>query len=88
MIRTSLTLPVPLHQRLQIVSRQEKKNFSLLVRDLLDFALAKRDDDHLHQMYRGLKNVQGVGKQGITDASTTIDATLYGENGAWKGADA
>jgi hypothetical protein len=36
-------------------------------------------------MYKELSKLSGAGKAGIRDASTTIDKTLYGENGAWRG---
>jgi len=37
------------------------------------------------RMYAGLNAFREAGSPGITDASTTIDETLYGDNGAWKG---
>jgi len=43
--------------------------------------------DHLKRMYDDLAELEGVGDPGITDASTTIDETLYGEHGAWRGQD-
>ena len=88
MIRTSLILPESLHQRLQILSSQEEKNLSQLIRDLLDMALAEQDQTHLQRLYRGLREARGTGNTGIIDASATIDETLYGKDGAWKGENA
>ena len=87
MIRTSLFLPEQLHQRLVFVARQEQMNLSELVRELLDRALAREEKTKPRQMYQVLKELDGKGEPEITDASTTIDAVLYGEAGAWKGSD-
>jgi hypothetical protein len=40
---------------------------------------------NLRRMYAGLFSLQGMCKDPITDASTTIDEVLYGEHGAWRG---
>jgi hypothetical protein len=32
-------------------------------------------------MYKVLRKLEGVGEPGVTDTSTTIDETLYGEKG-------
>ena len=45
------------------------------------------DPDHISRVYEGLRELDGAGEHGITDASTTIDEVLYGENGAWRGSD-
>jgi predicted DNA-binding protein len=85
MLRTSLYLPTPLHQRLIVASKQEGKPMSRLVGELLDKALASRESAKLQRMYSGLLKKGGFGPANITDASTTIDEVLYGANGAWKG---
>lgn len=84
-IRTSFVLPAALHQRLLMISRWENKNLSEVVREILDRELARLEQDKLDQMYRALKALDGIGDPSITDASTTIDEVLYGENGAWRG---
>lgn len=84
-VRASFVLPAALHQRLLIVSKQENKNLSEVVREILDRELAKREARKLDHMYQALKAMDGIGDPGITDASTTIDEVLYGENGAWRG---
>jgi hypothetical protein len=35
-------------------------------------------------MYEVIWKMKGIGDPNITDASTTIDEVLYGENGAWR----
>ena len=84
MFRTSLYLPTTLHQRLRVASKQEGKPLSRLVSELLDRALAAKEDHKLQHMYSGLQTRGGFGVKGVTDASTTINETLYGETGAWK----
>ena len=85
MLRTSLYLPATLHQRLQVASRQSKKSISRLVQDLLDKALREDEEKRLDQMYEALRKMDGMIKDPVTDASTTIDEVLYGEDGAWRG---
>ena len=85
MIRRSLFLPEALDQRLLIASKQMGKSVSDLARELLDQALSRQEAVRLERLYDGLLELRGIGRKGITDASTTIDETLYGESGAWRG---
>jgi hypothetical protein len=85
MIRTTLTLPENLHQRLVITSRQEGKNFSEAVRDLLSLAYTIQRKGQVKRIFQGLRELDGIGDAAITNASTTIDEVLYGERGAWRG---
>ncbi len=85
MIRTSWMLPDSLHQRLLIVSRSEGKTVSEVGRELLDKALARREVQRNKQVYTVLKELDGKGEHGVTDASSTIDDLLFGNNGAWRG---
>lgn len=85
MTRTSFILPDTLYQRLMIVAKQDGKSVSALMRELLDKALAKREEKRIKHMYSVLKELDGIGGNEITDASTTIDEVLYGEKGAWRG---
>ncbi|PIR59227.1 MAG: hypothetical protein COU69_01420 [Candidatus Pacebacteria bacterium CG10_big_fil_rev_8_21_14_0_10_56_10] len=59
-------------------------NVSELARDLLDRALAKRERAKIKHTYQVLKELDGIGGEDVTDASTTIDEVLYGEEGEWK----
>jgi hypothetical protein len=88
MIRTSLLLPNTLHKRLLTVAKQEAMPLSSLARDLLDTALAKREQAQMKHVYEVLNQLEGIGPKGVTDASTTIDDVLYGEKGAWRGSGA
>lgn len=47
--------------------------------------VSKLEAKRLDRMYEELKKLEGIVKDPITDASSTIDEVLYGENGAWKG---
>ena len=76
MVRTSLVLPDPLHQRLVISARQENKPITKLVCDILDTALVTREAARVEGMYAALDKLDGIGSKGITDASLTINKTL------------
>ena len=52
--------------------------------DLKSF-LEEREQQRINKMYATLRKWQGGGTPGITDASQTIDDSLYGVTGAWKG---
>lgn len=85
MLRTSITLPNPLHQRLRMAARAENKSVSDLARDLLEQALLAQEQTRMNRVYRMLEEVKGICKDNIPDASQNINSVLYGENGAWKG---
>jgi phage terminase large subunit-like protein len=85
MVRASFYLPDTLHQRLYLASKQMKKSVSQLAQELLDKALVIQEEAHTRRMYQELRKLHGIGPKGITDASTTLNEVLYGENGAWKG---
>jgi hypothetical protein len=85
MLRTSLYLPTTLHQRLVITAQQERKTLSKLVTDLLDKALTYTERTHLEHMYAELQKLDGIGPKGLADVSQTIDDTLYGKQGTWRG---
>lgn len=87
MIRTSVLLPDNLHQRLLFASKRSKKPISTIVRETLDEALVTDENAHIEHMYQTLQKLEELGERGVTDASTTINETLYGEHGAWKGPD-
>ena len=82
--RTSLILPATLHQRLLISAQQEHKPISKLIREILDKALVTKENVRVKQMYNALDKLDSVGSKGVTNASTTINETLYGEHGAWS----
>ncbi len=83
MIRTSLTLPPPLHQRLVLAAQYKQQAISDFIRELLDKALIDQEQGRTDQMYQDLLELQGIGPKGLTDVSTTIN-DIYGDNGAWR----
>ena len=88
MMRTSLTLPPALYQQLVITSQQEGKSLSEVVREMVSRALAVKQQAQLKHTYAVLREMEGVCKDPATDVSSTIDETLYGTQGAWKGSHA
>lgn len=84
LIRTSLLLPVNLHQRLLIAAKEKNKTLSSFLRDTLNEVLTVDEEARIKHMYQTLRKLEGLGERGITDASITINETLYGEHGAWK----
>lgn len=45
--------------------------------------LAQKRKAQLDELYEAIWKMKGIGDPHITDASATIDAVLYGENGVW-----
>ena len=82
MIRTSLVLPAPLHQRLVWASKREGKPVAQVVREILTKVLTVKETAHIKKMYKALDKLDGIGEPGITDASISINETLYGKRGA------
>jgi len=87
MIRTSIALPEPLHQRLLLTSRTTGKAVSDLIRDAVTDALAKQAEAQLEQVYHALDQVRGIADAADATVSSTINETLYGEQGVWRGTD-
>jgi hypothetical protein len=70
-----------------MTSKHEGIGLSNLIRKVVEDWLETRRLEQLAHTYEGLDRFRGKGKAGITNASTTIDATLYGDDGGWKGHD-
>jgi len=85
MIRTSIVLTPALHQRLKMAADYESRTLTEVINNLLDTALESQEQVRLQRTYQALKKVQGICKADLSDASSTIDNVLYGENGAWQG---
>ena len=85
MIRTSVVLPPALHKELEITSHQEGRTVTDLIRQAVEQAMTARRQTQVKAMYRTLRTLEGTGSPDITDASTTINDVLYGEEGTWKG---
>jgi hypothetical protein len=88
MMRTTLVLPPALHQQLIISSKQEGKSLSEFARDLIMLALESKKHNQVKRTYAVLREMEGICTDPQTDVSSTIDETLYGEDGAWKGSSA
>lgn len=56
-----------------------------LIREILDRGLVEQEETSIEKAYQALQNVRGIGKTEDPTVSSTIDQTLYGEQGAWKG---
>jgi len=67
-----------------MASKRKSKSVTELIRQALSKALVADEKVQIKRMYQALSKVEGIGQKGITDASTTINETLYGEHGAWK----
>jgi len=85
--RTSFVLPVPLLHRLHQTAQATNTSLSNLVRTLLEKGIAAQEQSTLTRTYASLQRVKGISTANVQDVSLTINETLYGENGAWKGVD-
>jgi len=85
MLRTSIYLPDALYERLRLASKQRKASISVLIRDLVDQGLQAKEHTQLKKIYTGLDRLWGTGNPRVTNASTTINETLYGDRGSWRG---
>lgn len=85
MIRTTLYLPQDLHLRLKTASQATNCSVSQLAQNILDSGLKSIEEKHTDTMYEALNRLKGIGQAPTTDVSTTIDETLYGEHGVWRG---
>ncbi len=85
MTRTTISLPDELYQRILLTSKSQEKSAAELMRELLEKALSLEEKTALQKLYKGLHSLKGIGGNDVTDASATIDETLYGKNGEWRG---
>jgi Arc/MetJ-type ribon-helix-helix transcriptional regulator len=68
-------------------AQEQQASVSSVIREALEQVLEAEEEERQKKMYAALERLRGIGKAGVTDASTTIDELLYGENGAWRGSD-
>ena len=87
MNRASFYLPEPLLQRLQLISKRKQQSASDYLRTILDRELLREEQSDLNAQYAVWEQVKGIVKDPIHDASSTIDAVLYGENSQWQGSE-
>ncbi len=82
MLRTTLYLSENTHLRLKRAAKKRNTPISKLTEAILDKALARDEAADLEQIYQAFENLEGIGGNDITDASTTINEVLYGVKGA------
>jgi hypothetical protein len=84
-IPTTIRLQPSLLERLKMFSREHNTTMTEVIESGIRQIIEQQEQTRIKRMYKGLFALKGVGKAGVTDASTTIDEELYGESGAWKG---
>ena len=85
MIRTTITMPIALHQRLMWASKTENKSITKLAQELLALGLADREKKKTVARYAVLTSLIGISKGNDQHLSESIDQILYGKGGAWQG---
>ena len=84
-IKTTLTFTPGFLQQLKRIAHERRHSMSRLVEEELSAILREREGHRRQKMYTAIKKWQRTGAPGITDASQSIDDTLYGNEGAWQG---
>jgi hypothetical protein len=67
------------------VSETKSTSVSALIRNAIEKLLDREEQAKLDELYAAMENAKAICKDNVTDASTTIDEVLYGENGVWRG---
>lgn len=83
--KTTLLFSPGFLRNLKRLAREQRKSMSRLVEDELNPVFQNREKRKLSKMYSAIRKWQGSGSPGITNASQTIDETLYGASSGWKG---
>ncbi len=84
-IKTTLTFSPSFLQRVKTLAQERKWSMSRVIENDLSTFHETQERQKLNKMYATLRKWQGSSTTDITDASQTIDETLYGENGVWRG---
>lgn len=84
-VRTTFTIRPSLLERLKIFTRETDRPMSAVVEEGITSILERHEQERRTKMYKGLFELVGKSDAPITDASTNIDETLYGEHGTWRG---
>lgn len=84
MIRTTIYLPKTVHKKAKETAKRGEKSFSQYATESLEKNM-KNEAYHHADVYEATEKMIGIVKENVTDASTTIDELLYGENGVWRG---
>ncbi len=83
--RTTISLHPTILQRLKTYADQQGTSISAVVEQGIRRVLAQTEPAQLQHLYTVLGELEGTGGEGLKDVSTTINETLYGEHGSWKG---
>ncbi len=46
--------------------------------------LPPQEKTNLNELYAAMRDMRGICKDNVSDASITIDEVLYGESGVWR----
>jgi len=84
-IKTTLTFSPSFLQRVKTIAQQRRWSISRVIENDFSTFHEKQEQQKLTKMYATLRKWQGSSSADITDTSQTIDETLYGENGVWRG---
>ena len=86
-VKTTMNFSPAFHIRLKMAAEQAGKPMAQLVEEKLAPVLNEQEAAKLKRMYDGLFELEGMCKDPITDASTTIDEVLYGAGSQQEGSD-
>lgn len=79
MIRTQVYIPEDLHRELMLIAKQEKVNFSSLIREGVKEVIKKKNKPSKKNLKNWGKGFIGAGStKGPKDLSSKIDYYLYG----------
>jgi len=79
MLRTSITLPPNLHQKVLLSAKAQGKSMVQVIRELLAESLVKKENANVKQAYKAIDKIVGVCKDDATDTASSINKTLYGK---------
>lgn len=85
MHRISITLEGALSTQIRQVAKRKGISISKFVRDAAAQKARLEQAKLREKTYQALEDLRGISTSDITDASATINETLYGEDGAWRG---
>lgn len=83
--RTTVSIHPAIIQRLKAYAGQQGKTMSAIIEEGIRNVISQTEHAYVSHIYTVLKELDGSGGKGVKDASTTINDTLYGERGSWKG---
>lgn len=84
-VPTTIRMQPSVLERLRFFAQERGRTMSEIMEEGVNHVLEQYESQRLDRLYEGLKQLDGIGDPSITDASTTIDEVLYGEQRAWKG---